>query len=103
MLNIPWPDGAAWIMEVAIERRVYRLRGSWNEVGLFWSLDVLTRTDEPISLGNKVVRGALMTARLADDRLPSGSFLVLAPGNEDRAPGRDAFTNGARLIYAPAV
>lgn len=103
MKNIPWPEGASWTMSIAIEQRVYRLSARWNEVGEFWSLDILTRTDDPISLGNKVVRGALITARISDERLPSGSFLVLAPGSEDRTPGREAFIKGARLIYAPAI
>jgi len=102
---IPWPDGPAWRSETIIGGASYRLRGRWNVVGEFWTLDILTGDDQPIAIGEKVTRGKVLFARVADPRLPSGSILVVA--TDKRAPslpGRDDFVSGrTRLIHVPLV
>lgn len=101
--RIPWPDGPAWKQEVTIDGSVYRMRGRWNEIGEFWSFDLLTRSERPIVVGVKVVLGALLTFRLVDERLPSGAFVVVAGGDCPCIPRRHDFEANARLVYLDAV
>lgn len=98
VLTIPWPDGASWRQSVALDGRVYRLSAQWNEIGDYWSLDIATRENDPILQGIKIVGGVLLSARIADDRLPRGWFVVTAD-----KPGRDDMQMNAELLYVSAV
>lgn len=101
--RIQWPAGSDWRQEVTLSGRVYRLQAAWNELGEFWSMDILTRTAEPIVMGIKIVLGVAMTARLADERLPPGVFVVVTNDPLGGRPGRDDFVASARLLYVPTV
>ncbi len=99
VVRIAWPEGASWRQTAALDGRVYRLFAHWNEVGEYWSLDISTRENDPIAQGVKIVTGTLLTARIADDRLPRGWFVVVS--NYDR-PGRHDMIANAELLYVPA-
>lgn len=103
MIQIPWPSGASWTQEVAIDGRVYRMAGRWNEIGEFWSFDFLTLNREPIIMGIKVTLGRLLTRQAFDDRLPAGDFLVVTNDETPGRPLRDDMVTNARLIYVPTV
>lgn len=102
-VRIPWPQGASWRQSVALDGRVFRMAGRWNEVGAFWSIDILTRENEPVVRGVKIVDGVLLTARYADDRLPRGWFVVVKNVACPCAPGRGDMAENAELIYVSAV
>ncbi|MBT8411775.1 MAG: hypothetical protein KJP02_08265 [Octadecabacter sp.] len=101
--RIPWPTGPAWRQSVTLDSRVYRMAAHWNEVGGYWSMDLLTREAEPIVRGVKIVAGCLLTARLADSRLPPGFFVVTVASGCDCAPGRNDMGVNAELIYVSAL
>jgi hypothetical protein len=94
---IPWPDGAAWQQSVVLSGRVYRMAARWNEIAEAWFLDLSDGDGIPLANGLKMTGGAMITARLADPRLPPGYFAVVFPGGD--TPGRDDMQGRARLTY----
>lgn len=102
-VRVPWPQGASWRQSVALDGRVFRMAARWNEIDEFWSLDILTRENEPIVRGIKIVTGALLTSRYADDRFPRGWFVVVKNDACPCAPGRDDMAGNAELIYVSAI
>lgn len=102
-LRIPWPKGPAWRMSVALGGKVYRMAAHWNEVGEYWSLDILTQEAQPIVRGVKITAGCLLTSRFADERLPRGWFVVALFGGCGCIPGRNDMGTNAELLYVPAV
>lgn len=101
-VRVPWPQGAAWRQSVALDGRVFRMAARWNEVDEYWSLDILTRENEPIVRGVKIAEGVLLTSRYADDRLPRGWFVLVKNENCPCTPGRNDMRENAEVIYVPA-
>ena len=98
--QIPFPAGPSWEQEVQLDGRAYVLRGRWNTRFSAWTLDVLTRDEEPLILGARIVIGIGLLQRAVDERLPAGEILcVNVTGSTRRDPGRDAFDEDFRLIY----
>lgn len=103
-LIIPWPSGADWRQEIAIDRQVYIMCGHWNEIGEFWVFDLLTRDHRPIVSGVKLVLDAALTSRYSDDGLPDGVFVAVS--NDPSCPcqpGRDDMIGRVSLIYVPII
>lgn len=95
ILTVPFPTGSAWIQEVTLSGRVYRINGAWNEVGNFWQICLMTRDEVPIIDGLKLVGGIDLIGRFADDRLPPGELYII--GEE---PTRKSFENNqSELLY----
>lgn len=98
VVTIPWPTGPSWKQSVPLDGIVYRLAARWNEIGEYWSFDISSKDNEPILQGIKVVGGALLTSRIADDRLPPGWFVVTT----DRPNEEDMMIN-SELLYVSAL
>ena len=102
-LRIPWPDGPSWKQNVALDGRVYKISARWNEIAEAWFFDISTRSGSAILNGNKVVEGVLIGARIADNRLPPGYFVVVRNEECGCTPKRDDMRDNARLLYVSAV
>jgi hypothetical protein len=102
-LRIPWPDGAAWQQTIALDRRIYRLTARWNEIANAWFMDIATRDGSALLNGVKVTQGVLIGARIADNRLPPGYFVVVGNDECGCTPRRDDMAENARLIYVSAI
>lgn len=101
--RIPWPDGAAWQQTIALDRRIYRLTARWNETADAWFVDIALRDGTALLNGAKIVQGVLIGARIADNRLPPGYFVVVANDACGCTPRRDDMAENARLIYVSAI
>jgi hypothetical protein len=102
-VRIPWPTGPSWQATVALDRRSYRIAGRWNGEAGAWFFDLATIDNVPLMTGAKIVQGVLIGARLADNRLPPGYFVVVGNDACGCTPGRDDMAENARLIYVSAV
>jgi hypothetical protein len=100
---IRWPEGPAWRQQVTIENRVYIMRAYWNTVGEFWVFSLATANDEPILSGVKVVQNVDFFDRSTDERLPSGSLLLVTNLSCGCTPGRNDLDDNARLLYVSAI
>lgn len=90
---IPWQRFADFQFDIALDGTVYILRLRWNHIGAAWVMDILTRNERPLILGNKLVRGALIASEPVG---PPGFFLVLGM----RPPTFSSFSDGeSRLLY----
>lgn len=96
------PEGAAWAQEVQLDGRAYVLRGQYNGRSDQWTLDILTRTGEPIVLGKRLVLDYPLLRFETDPRLPPGEMWVVDPTGRSRGdPCRGCFIDDLRLVYAP--
>ena len=102
-LRIPWPEGPAWRQSLALDGRVYRLTARWNEIAGAWFFDIATRGGTMILAGCKITEGVLIGARIADNRLPPGYFVVVRNDECGCTPKRDDMRENARLLYVSAV
>ncbi len=59
-------DGVSFVIDV-----------HWNTREQAWYMDLLDDDETPIRSGIKIVLGALLGARSADDRFPEGTFSVV--------------------------
>jgi len=98
---IPWPSGAAWRQELTIDRRVYKLRARWNTSREYWSLDILTRNEEPLVLGRKLVLGWPVTFRDQDERLPRGQLIPVDPSGSLERIHRNDLGDRVQLLFIP--
>ena len=103
-LVIPWPSGASWQQEIALDRQVYIMRGYWNEIGQFWVFDLLARDQRPIVMGVKVVLGVALTGRYSEEGLPNGVFVAVSNDSScPCTPQRSDMINRVSLIYVPLI
>lgn len=102
VLRLAFPPGPAWSQEVQLDGRAYQLRGQYNTRSDQWTLDILTRTGEPIILGKRLVLDFPLLGDETDPRLPPGGLYVVDPLGRSRGdPCRGCFTDDLRLVYAP--
>lgn len=101
-LEIPFPSGPAWSMELTLDGRVYTMRGKYNTRSDQWVVDILSRERQPLLLGLRLVLNYPLLLANYDERLPRGQLFVVDPaGSANADPGRLDFKDRLRLVYEP--
>lgn len=93
MISIPWQSFSDFQFDIALDGTVYILRIRWNPVAVAWAMDILTRSEKPMVLGNKLVLGAVIALEAQE---PPGVFVVFSPS----VPTYTSFAEGVSdLVY----
>lgn len=101
MRVIPLKSLPAYMFEIDIDERVYRIEIRWNSRGEFWTFNLLTRSGEPLIQGVKMVLNFELIRRYGDDRLPKGALIPIdTTGRLDRI-GRHDLGENVQLVYIP--
>jgi hypothetical protein len=101
-LIIPWRDLPDFTQTIKLSGNLYQLRGRWNTVHEFWTLDIYDTNGVALVLGQKVVLNTNFLGRYTNTLLPPGKIFVIDAGNESRKierVGRNDLGVNAFLIY----
>ena len=100
MRKITWLDFPDFTQEVVLDEDRYGLRFHWNSRGGFWTMSVLTTTQEPIVSGIKIVLGYNLLGRFRAYDVPPGDMIAIDPsGGTTRIEQNDFLTERCSLVY----
>jgi len=79
---IPWRDSPDFTQTVRLSGKIYGIRGRWNTVHEFWTIDLFDNNGNALLLGQKLVLNTDILARYNNPLLPPGKIYVIDTGNE---------------------
>jgi hypothetical protein len=100
MITIPFLDTPSFKQSMPLDGVVFKMEFNYNDENDFWTMNLNDANNVPIFTGAKLTAGVLIGNRIKDERMPTGSFLVI---NDTSTPNREAFNNNAVLVYVSTL
>lgn len=99
MLYIKVPNRNDSISSIIIDKREYRIRFTYNEIGEYWNFGLYDREENPIIAMTKIVPNFPLTHFYTSTDLPDGVFGAITELN--RIERNDFENEKANFIYIP--